>query len=416
MSWKSTDPMEQKKLFIAKWRRGDSYFNALCEEFGISRKTGYNLLRRYQSCGLEGLVERSSRPRRLANETEDWLIDEIVAIRSQPGRIRLGARKIRLKLLEKYDASVIPSATTIYNVLVRRGLIKRRRPRRRIYPMNTKVNPVCCNEIWTIDYKGHFKLGNGRRCHPLTIKDSYSSCLLRNVGHYGETIENVKQVLKSLFKENGLPEYLVSDNGSCFASIQSPGGYGSLSYWLMDHGVMPVFADPGKPGQNGRHERMHRELKDYCCYPAANTLRSQNKKLNEFKEWYNYERPHDGLQERLGQKYPGIVYKSSPLIYKGELPAADYGESFKVKKVSAMGATRWGADEWIMISRGLAGKYVGIKQIDERLYEVFYRWVSLGYFELGEHIEHGRYYRLTGDRDHPARLRDQQVRSRKSDE
>ena len=410
MPFKSVDKMDEKIAFLIKAVSGNYYFSHLCAEYGISRKTGYKLLKRFEREGEAGLHDRSCRPHSVAGTVSPELVRAIVQQRQPTKRAILGARKIRAELLKQYEANQVPSATTIHNVLRREGLVKpRKAPPRRNYPVNTKNNPEQCNEIWTIDYKGHFTMGNGRRCHPLTVCDSFSRCILTIKGQYRETFRNVRQVLRQLFRKNGQPRYLLSDNGACFASIQSPCGYGRLSYWLLDHGIQPLFADPGRPGQNGRHERMHRELKAYCCRPPAKNLQSQNRLLNEFTEFYNFKRPH----EELDQRYPGQVYEPSTVSYRDKVCAPDYGAELMVRKVTSNGAFRWGSQEWVMVNQCLTGHYVGLRRLGELSYEVYYRDVSLGLFRLGDQVESGRYYRLISDRDLPQRSRDREERKRR---
>lgn len=411
MPFKSIDPMDEKVSFVTKALSGKYYFNHLCAEYGISRKTGYKLLKRFRRQGEAGLQNRSSRPRYPASSVDDELVQAIVKLRQPTPRVTLGARKIRAELLRLYAKERVPSATTIPNVLRRQGLVKVRKTRRRVYGMNTKNNPTECNEIWTADYKGHFALGNGKRCHPLTVCDSHSRRILTVKGHYRETYTNVRTVLRKLFRKYGQPPYLLTDNGSCFASMQSPCGYGSLSYWLLDHGIQPLFSDPGRPGQNGRHERMHRErmhreLKAYCCRPPAKNLSSQNRLFNEFTRFYNDQRPH----QELDQRYPSEVYTASQVPYCDEIANPTYAAELKVRQVTRSGAIRWGNHEWVMINQCLVGRYIGLRQLDELSYEVFYRHTSLGIFRVGHQVDHGRYYRLISDRDLPARKRSQQNR------
>lgn len=409
MPFKKVDSMDEKKSFIRDYLTGDYYFSSLCEYYEISRKTGYKWVNRYEELGEEGLDTRTSRPRYLANSISPELVGLIVKLRNPTSRATIGAGKIRTELLRFYPMAEVPSSTTIHNVLIREGLVNRRKKRRRSYPVNTKNNPGACNEMWTIDYKGHFMMGNKRRCHPLTICDSYGRYLLRVKGQYKETTANVKKVLRSVFRQYGQPKKILSDNGSCFASIQSPCGFGGLAYWLIDHGIMPIYSDPGCPGQNGRHERMHRDLKSYCCRPAAKNLSSQNRLLNEFTNFYNTKRPH----AELDGQYPSEVYVPSLVSYTEKVKPVEYDEGLMVRRVLSNGAIRWGGSEWVMINHCLKGKRIGLKQISELVYEVYYRHVNIGYYELGEQIENGRYYRLLSDRDFPQRERDRKARSRK---
>lgn len=401
MPLKNIDKMELKLMFIRDYISGKYTFTSLCEDYGISRQTGYNYRRYYELYGVEGLQEKSRSPCNPKMKVTPFIREKVKELRNPKGRSKLGARTIRAKLLSSYPDLIIPSASTIHNVLLSEGLIIKKRKRRRLYRMNTKNAPDHCNDIWTIDYKGHFKMGNGRRCHPLTVCDSKTRCLLLNKGHYRETVKNVKEELIRLFLEYGQPNYLLSDNGSCFASPQSPCGYGSLSYWLIEHGVYPLFSDPGCPGQNGRHERMHRDLKAYCCYPACKDLRSQNRRLNDFKRYYNNDRPHHALE----MCYPGDLYTPSKKKYRKKVESYEYGPGFKVERVNKGGSIRWGSEEWLMLSQGLVGKEIALRELGENAFEVYFRDVNLGFFEPDDKIIRGRYYRLTSERDLPSRKR-----------
>ncbi len=393
--------MDLKIMFIRDYLSEEYTHTDLCDRYGICRQTGYNYIEEYKVGGMEGLQEKSRAPHTRATKVTSVIREKILVHRRQPGRTKLGARCIRIKLLEDFDSEKVPSWSSIHRVLVEEGLVVKRKKKRPLYPMNTKNDPSSVNDIWTIDYKGHFELGNGRRCHPLTVCDSKTRFLLLNKGHYRETVENVKKELIGLFKKYGKPKYLLSDNGSCFASPQSPCGYGSLSYWLIEHGIQPIFSDPGCPGQNGRHERMHRDLKAYCCYPPCKDLRAQNRKLNEFKHYYNYERPHRALD----MAYPGSLYVPSSRKYSKDITPYDYGSGFYVRTVNKGGSIRWGGEEWVMISQGLAGKEIGLKELGDNGFEVHFRDENIGFFELDDWIIKGRYYRLTSARDLPARKR-----------
>ena len=219
MPFKEVNRMEQKRAFILDYLSDQYYFNSICEKYHISRKTGYKWVKRYRELGEGGLDDRSSRPRLVASTVDEAMVARIVALRRPTPRAILGARKIRSELLREYAPEAVPSSRTIHNVLIRQGLVKRRRARRRTYPVNTKNDPQRNNELWTIDYKGHPPMGYRKRCHPLTLCDSHSRYLLRIQGHYRETVRNVQTMLRQDFREYGQPAKLLSDNGGCFASI-----------------------------------------------------------------------------------------------------------------------------------------------------------------------------------------------------
>jgi len=398
MPWKNNSTMDQKIAFIREWESGKYYFNSLCSAYGISTPTGYQIIERYKENGIHDLTQRSRRPNNSPDSTSEDIVNEVKYWRNKKG---WGAKKIRVKVLEKFDKYLVPSVTTIHNILIRLNLVVAKIKRRNVKPSYPVFDPQQCNEIWSADYKGSFLLGNKKRCYPLTICDSRSRFILQIQGQYRENTKNVIQVLKKVFKQYGIPKYFHTDNGSPFASIQSPCGYGFLSYWLLDHGIQPVFSDPGRPDQNGRHERMHRDLKDRCCKPPAHNLRSQNRRMNAFVEEYNNERPH----EHLDMLVPAEVHQISNMNWNNKILPVDYDIDFIVKKVTTNGAIRWGSYEWINISRCLSGRYIGLKKLGNRVWQVFYRNHSLGYFLEGEQVQPGRYILLDSDKKRNGRPR-----------
>jgi len=404
MPWEKCTIMDQKIAFIREWESGQFYFNSLCEAYKISRPTGYKIIESYKENGLHGLHPKSRRPHNSPDSTDQNIIDEVKRWR---GNKEWGAKKIRVKVIEKFDKSLVPSVTTIHNILIREGLVKPKKRRRKIEPSYPVFDPQECNEIWSADYKGSFLLGNKKRCFPLTICDSCSRFIFDIQGQYNENTKNVISVLKKVFKQYGKPKYFHTDNGSAFASIQSPGGYGFLSYWLLDHDIQPVFSDPGRPDQNGRHERMHKDLKARCCKPPAHNLRSQNRRMNDFVKEYNFERPH----EKLDMKTPGKIHQLSDREWSDKIMPIEYDSDLMVKKVTVSGAIRWGAYEWVNISRCLIGKYIGIKKLGNRVYQVFYRNFSLGYFKEGEQVQKGKYHLLDSDKDMNGRRRGNKKKS-----
>lgn len=398
MPWKNNSTMDQKTAFIREWESGKYYFNSLCSAYGISTPTGYKIIQRYKENGIHDLADRSRRPKNTPDSTSQDIVIKVKFWRNKKG---WGAKKIRVKILEEFDKKIVPSVTTIHNILIREDLVVVKTRRRNVKPSYPIFDPQVPNEIWSADYKGSFLLGNKKRCYPLTICDSCSRFILNIQGQYNENTKNVIQVLKKVFKQYGLPKYFHTDNGSPFASIQSPAGYGFLSYWLLDHGIQPVFSDPGRPDQNGRHERMHKDLKARCCKPPANNLRSQNRRMNAFVEEYNNERPH----EHLDMMVPAKVHQLSNREWSDKIIPIEYNTDLIVKKVTANGAIRWGAYEWVNISRCLIGKYIGIEKLGNRVYKVFYRNYLLGYFKEGQQVQKGKYHLLDSDKDMKGRRR-----------
>lgn len=367
----------QKQKFITLYETGKFTLSSLCEDFGISRPTGYAIIKRYQEEGWEALEERDRRHHHHPYETEQDVKDAIIRERKQ--HPRWGARKIRVLLQRNPEIAIdaIPSETTVNAIMKRAGLVvPRRKGRRRIEPQNPYFDPEAPNEIWSTDFKGKFRLGNRMYCNPLTIADSCSRYLFAIHGLERADTEHCKPIFEKVFRENGLPEYMHSDNGAPFGNSASLRRMTRLAVWFMELGITPVYSDPGHPEQNGRHERMHRELKAEVTRPPAQTMRGQQLKFNRFIEEYNNERPHEGI----GMMTPSERHKRSTREYPGMVRDWDYSKELRTRMVTVNGAMRW-HDGFVMISTALSGKYVGLEEIETGLWLVYYRHVQLGVFD-----------------------------------
>ena len=378
MPWKETTTMEQKIEFICEWRTGKYTITELCKNFEISRPTAYKLISRFEQQGYEGLREQSRTPGKHPNETKGEVIEGVFKLKTKYPR--WGAKKIKKLLFNEFTEDQIPSVVTIHNILKRNGLVCPQKRLRRVKPVHPVFDPKECNEVWSADYKGKFLMGNKIYCHPLTIADSKSRYLFTAKGHYKETLKSAKAEFTRVFREYGIPGQVHTDNGSPFGSVRAIQRFTQLSYWFIELGIMPVFSDPAHPEQNGRHERMHRDLKDSCAKPSAYDLKAQQRRLNHFVKEYNHERPH----ESLGMETPGSVHNFSTRPFPERIPGFDYGPNFKVLKVTQNGAIRWKSYYWVYLTVALKGKYVGIEQLGNAIWKVFYRNVFLGFFNENE--------------------------------
>ena len=376
MGWNQKSVMEQKILFIKMWQSGNYTMTSLCDRFNISRTTGHKLVKKFVKQGKGCLGINSKAPHSSPQKTPDHIESAIINLRNNYPN--WGARKLKVLLQNQFTEKLIPSETTINAILKRNGLItskRRRNPKEgKLYP---KFDPNLPNEIWSADYKGKFKIGNKRYCWPLTICDSNSRMILDIICHYKPDYKSVKSAYTRVFKEYGLPEFLHTDNGTPFASIRSPRRFSKLCYWLVDLGITPVFSDPASPQQNGRHERMHKDLKAYCKYRIETTMNKQQKVMNEFKFEYNTIRPH----ESLNMKTPSVVHVKSIRQFTNKKIPYNYPLHFKVLKISTNGAARWGAYNWLFISNAAIGRYVGVEETNNGIWNVYYRNVLLGYMD-----------------------------------
>lgn len=375
MPWKEQTIMEQKIEFICEWRTQKYSLTELCRSFGISRPTAYKIIHRFEECGIEGLKEKSKNPRKHPNKTKESVEQRIIELKEKHNL--WGAKKIRKLLFNDCYEKDIPSVVTVHNILSRHGLVKAPKQLRRVKPVFQIFDPKKCNEVWSADYKGKFLMGNKVYCHPLTIADSKSRFLFTAKGHYHENLRAAKSEFTKVFRKYGIPKQLHTDNGSPFGSVAAIQRFTRLSYWFIDLGIIPVFSDPAHPEQNGRHERMHRDLKASCAKPAAYDLKAQQRRLNRFVEEYNHVRPH----EALGMETPGSVHDFSARPFPERIPGYDYDSEMKVLKVTQNGAMRWGAYRWVYLTASLKGKYVGVLEMGNGIWRVHYRNVFLGFFD-----------------------------------
>ena len=374
MAWKEQTTMEQKVEFICEWLSGQYTLTELCNHYEISRPTAYRLIQRYERNGIEGLLEQSRAPVHHPNATSSIIEDAIVKLKSK--HKHWGAKKLHRLMLNDYEISDLPSIVTVHNILSRHGLVCPQKRIRRVKPLYPIFDPQSCNEVWSADYKGKFKMGNMQYCHPLTISDSRSRFLFTAKAHEHENLESVQKEFKRVFRLYGLPQQIHTDNGSPFGCVSSIQRFTRLSYWFIDLGIMPVFSDPAHPEQNGRHERMHRDLKAACTHPSSYDLKSQQMALNAFVREYNYVRPH----EALGMETPSLIHTRSERPFPERIHDWVYSPEMKVVNVTQSGAIRWKSYYWVYLTRALIGKRVGIEEIGNGIWKVFYRSVLLGYF------------------------------------
>jgi putative transposase len=370
--WKETCIVDQRIEFIAAVKadpRGN--FTRLCERFGISRQSGYALLARYDERGAEGLEDRAPRAQQCPHKTAGAIEDLVVEMRKK--HPQEGPKKVIERLAITHPDVAWPAASTVGEILKRRGLIRPRRTRIRV-PMHPSPLEPCAepNDVWCTDFKGHFELGDRTRCHPLTITDGASRYLIRCEGLLAETTVLSRPHFESAFAEFGLPARIRSDNGSPFAT-RTLGGLSMLSVWWIQLGVIPERIEPGQPQQNGRHERFHRTLKECTTQPPAPTMAEQQRAFDHFGRDYNDERPH----EALGQKPPASVYEPS---WRALRPPREpvYGEDFKVRRVNSTGMVAMAGTSFY-ISHLLKGQPVGFRDVDSDEWEIHYGPLLIGH-------------------------------------
>jgi putative transposase len=389
MPWRNTSPMDQKLLFITDCARGLDPVAEVCCRYHVSRKTGYKWIHRFKEHGTAGLSERSRRPLHCPDGTPADVVQALLeARRHHP---TWGPKKLLALLARQHPEGKWPAVSTACRLLKKNGLITSPRRRRRISHPGRPLTPMTQpNEIWTADFKGHFRTGDGLYTYPLTVQDGFSRYLLDVQAFLSPSHQLTQPVFERLFREYGLPRIIRTDNGAPFATT-AIGRLSRLSVWWIRLGIFPELIEPGHPEQNPRHERMHRTLKAETARPPAEDHRAQQERFDYFCRVYNHERPH----EALGQQTPASVYHPSDRTYPIRLPKIEYPGHFEIRRVSRNGGVRWNSN-WVCVSHVLGEEYVGFDEVDNGLWKVFYGPVRLGRFhERDSKIEddRGRKYR-----------------------
>ena len=371
MPWRETSVMEERLRFVARLLEGEG-MSEVCRQFGISRKTGYKIFNRYKDDGLEALTDRSRRPVRYANQLPEPV--EAMIVRLKQDKPHWGARKIRELLVRKLAGDVrIPAKSTVHAVLDRHGLVAQARKRQRHRAEGTALSqPLVPNDLWCADFKGEFKLGDGRYCYPLTVTDQASRFLLACEAFESTREQGVFEAFRRLFAERGLPDAIRSDNGL-------PNGLynlSKLSVWWLRLGIALERIKPGHPQQNGRHERMHLTLKKEATRPPGRNILQQQARFDAFVSEFNEERPH----EALAMQVPAQLYRCSSRPYAG-LPEIDYPFHDRDVLVTNCGRICMHSKK-INISTVMAGQRLGLKEVDDGIWLISFMRYDLGYIDL----------------------------------
>jgi transposase InsO family protein len=365
--------MTERFRFITDAGGRIASFSELCVRYGVSRKTGYKWLRRADREGTAALAELSRRPQRCPHATPPAMVEVVLAARRR--HPSWGPRKL-LKLLQRHaPRQDWPARSTVADLLRRHGLVEPRRRRRYPGHPGRPLTPMTApHGIWSADFKGQFKTGDGIYCYPLTVQDGFSRYLLACRGLTGTTYAESRPVFERLFREYGLPEIFRTDNGVPFAT-GALGRLSQLSVWWVRLGIDPELIEPGQPQQNGRHERMHRTLKRATARPPATTRRHQQRCFDAFRREYNELRPHEALADET----PASVYRPSPRPYPARLPPLEYPGHFEIRRVSRNGGIRW-HKRWVNVSHVLGGEYVGFTEVDDGEWDLYFGLLRLGRF------------------------------------
>ena len=399
MPWKERSVVQERTVFVLRRDAGES-MSELCREYGISRKTGHKIYKRFKEVGVAGLADESSRPQTSPNRTTPEI--EALVVNARKRRPTWGSKKLENSLDRQHPGIQIPSRCTIDEILKRNGLVAPRR-RRKLIPVYPEqlTESHAANDVWCADFKGQFRLGNGKLCYPLTITDHFSRYLIACVALEHPTTAAAFATFDEAFRRFGLPGAMRTDNGTPFAG-RGLGGLSQLSAWWVSLGIKSERIEPGHPEQNGRHERMHRTLKAEATRPAAGTNLAQQERFDAYLEDFNHERPHEALEMRR----PAELYRPSPISYPRLLDSISYPLHDATCRVVTNGIIKAPKiiPKWIFLGRAFAGHNVGLRELPDGRWLVTFAKMDLGHVSadgrLFEPLDH-----LVAVRDERAHLK-----------
>lgn len=375
MPWRETSPMEQRLEFIREYETELFTMTELATEYGISRKTAYKWLERYHAEGAPGLFDHARRPRRSPQATDPALVAALLAVRRR--HPRWGPKKL-LAIVRRTDADASwPARATVAALLKRQGLIvpRRRSPRPPAVSGATLTPATRANEVWTTDFKGEFRTGDGVYCYPLTLRDGFSRFVLRCDGFLARSGEATRRGFERAFRDYGLPDRIRSDNGGPFAS-PGLGGLSQLSVWWIRLGIIPERIAPGHPEQNGSHEQFHSVLKAETARPPAPNCPAQQQRFRRFCRVYNEDRPHEALQDQP----PASCYQPSRRRLPARVPPVTYPGHMDVRVVSSNGCISWHGEP-LFVATPLAGEHVALEEVDDGVWTLYFAAVALARYD-----------------------------------
>jgi putative transposase len=353
MPWRVTTVQRERWKLVQEILKWTEKVAKICRRYGVARKNAYKWLERYQQEGMKGLKDRSRAPHRQARAIDVDIERLVVKLRRKHG---WGARKLWTVLAGYKLGRRRPRLSTVSRILKRRGLVARRVRRHRVPLWQGKFTAADrCNRVWRADYKGYFWTDDGTRNEPLTVTDGCSRFLVVLKRCQGTGEKEARRAFSAAFKRYGLPEVILTDNGNPFAT-PSLTGLTRLSVWWIKLGIHHERIEPGKPYQNGSHERFHGTLKEATAKPPASTMAAQDRRFARFRQEYNEVRPH----EALGQKTPASVYRASSRMLPGRLPLPRYPASMQSRRVRTNGTIKW-QGTLIYVGEVLAGELLGLQ-------------------------------------------------------
>lgn len=372
--------MEERLQFVRDALSDRFTMGELCARYGVSRRVGYKWLARYDAEGRRGLIDRSRAPHHCPHKIATAIAQLLVAERTT--HPYWGARKL-LKVLSKRHAGIEqwPAPSTVADLLARRGLVQHRRRRRApTHPGVVRPTTAAPNDLWTADFKGQFRTGNGAYCYPLTIADQHTRFLLTCRGLLSTQTVTTRPVFERTFREYGLPLAIRTDNGVPFAT-QAIHGLSYLNVWWMRLGIVHQRIRPGCPQENGAHERMHRTLKRQAIRPVRGSCSAQQRNFDAFQREYNMERPH----ERLNQETPASQYRPSRRPYPERLQPPEYPGHFLVKKITTGGTFRF-RHRLLYLASPMVDQHIGLEETNDGIWSIYFNTTLLATFDERDYI------------------------------
>jgi putative transposase len=376
MPWTQTDTMSERLRFVTALRKRKTTFKSLCAAFGIAPKTGYKWLHQFETTGPIGLEDRSRRPKSNSRAIASEMAERLVALRRDEPTY--GPKKLVAWLERNEPGWELPAASTVGELLKRRGLVT---PRRRLRHQKPRTEPMRHvtkpNAVWSMDFMGFFRLGDGTRCDTLTIADAFSRYLFccKAGTAVGDTVsKDVWAALVALFREYGMPKAIRVDNGQPWVAPKGSLGITKLSVNIVKVGIQIERIRPGKPQDNGRHERFHLTLQQETVRPAARSMREQQRRFDAFQRKYNDERPHEALRQRP----PAEVYVPSPRSFPNDIEEPEYPSWYQLVVPSKWGNASFRGSDYFF-SKALRDQIVGLEEVEEGCFAVYFCKTLLGH-------------------------------------
>lgn len=374
MPWQGVSAVDLRMQFITEYLTECYSMTELAAAYGISRKTAYYWVTRYEHDGPGRLAGASRRPHTMPQATAPEIVARVIAARER--HPSWGAGKLRDWLVRRQPEVAWPCRDTIHQVLVRHGKVRRRRRARApLVPPHHLTTPTRPNLVWTVDFKGQFRTGDGVLCYPFTLRDAYSRYVLRCTGLLAIDRATTQPQLVRAFADYGLPDCIRSDNGPPFAAPTSLARLSRLAVWWLRLGIRPERSRPGRPGDNGSHEQFHRVLKRETAQPPAATRAAQQRRFTAFVAEYNHERPHEAVDHAP----PSTRYVASPRPCPSRVPPLEYPDGWDVRKVTTAGQIAWHGRD-LFLTGVLAGEHIALEPIDDGVWLVRFAVLPLAVF------------------------------------